>query len=204
MLSAPVYNQKGEKVDTAKLPVEIFAVKINNTLLHQAVVAQSTNKRKSIANTKTKGEVRGGGRKPWRQKGTGRARHGSTRSPIWRGGGVTFGPRSDEQVFKKKINKKMKRQALFMALTSKVRDEELRLLENLEMEEPKTKRAKDILSNLFKKKEEKSKSILIVTQKDDKHIIRASKNIPQVKTLGVDSLNVLDLLYFKYLIMSQS
>jgi len=197
MPNISAYNMKGDKVGTVKLPPEIFDVKINTDLIHQAVVAQLANKRQVIAHAKGRSEVRGGGRKPWRQKGTGRARHGSIRSPIWRGGGVTFGP-TKERVFKKKINKKMKQKALFMVLTSKVKDDELILLDKLEQKEPKTKLMADILKNVLKKEQE---STLVVIPKKDENIIRANRNIPHTKTLRADSLNVLDLLSFKYLLM---
>ena len=196
-LSVPTYNTEGKKIGTAKLPPEIFDVKMNTDLVHQAVVAQSANARQVIAHSKGRSEVRGGGRKPWRQKGTGRARHGSIRSPIWRGGGVTFGP-TKERVFAKKINKKMKQKALFMVLTSKVKDDELILLDKLEIKEPKTKLIAEILEALLKKKK---KNALIVILKKDGNLTRANKNIPYTKTLRADSLNVLDLLSFKYLLM---
>ena len=122
-----LYNQKGEKVGKTDLPDEIFNVEINSDLLHQVIVSQMANKRQSSAHTKDRGDVSGGGKKPWRQKGTGRARHGSRRSPIWVGGGVTFGPKSEKN-YKKTIPQKMKRKALFMALSSKVNDDELILL----------------------------------------------------------------------------
>jgi len=202
MARIAIYNTEGKKTGTAKLPSEIFDVKINTDLVHQAVVAQLANKRQVLAHTKDRGEVRGGGRKPWRQKGTGRARHGSIRSPIWRGGGITFGP-IKERNFKKKINKKMKRKALFMVLSSKVKDNELVLLDKLEIKEPKTKLMAEILNKLNKVKSQKSKvkSILIVIPKSDVNIVRASRNIPETKTIRADSLNVLDLLSFKYLLM---
>ena len=121
-----VINQKGEKLKETLLPKEIFEVKSNNDLIHQVVVSQMSNRRKNIAHTKDRSEVSGGGRKPWRQKGLGKARHGSIRSPIWIGGGVTFGP-TKERVFKKKINKKMRRKALFMVLSAKAKNNLLRL-----------------------------------------------------------------------------
>ncbi len=191
------YNTKGEKVGTTILPPAIFDVKINSDLVHQAVVTQLANSRKNLAHTKDRSEVRGGGIKPWRQKGTGRARHGSIRSPLWRGGGITFGP-SKDKVFERKINKKMKRKALFMVLTSKVKDDELILLDALELKEPKTKLMAEILENIFK---DKKKSVVLVIPKKDENINRASRNISYAKMLLADSLNVLDLLSFKYLLM---
>lgn len=197
MPSVNTYNMEGKKIGTATLPPEIFDVKMNTDLVHQAVVAQLANSRQKLAHTKDRGEVRGGGIKPWRQKGTGRARHGSIRSPIWRGGGVTFGP-TKERIFKKKINKKMKRKALFMVLTSKVKDDELVLLDKLEIKEPKTKLMAKVLEKLLEKKQ---KSALVVIPKKDENIIKANRNIPYIKILRADSLNVLDLLSFKYLLM---
>ncbi len=204
MLSIDTYNIKGEKTGTTKLLPEIFDVKMSPDLVHQAVVAQIANRRQVLAHTKDRGEVRGGGRKPWRQKGTGRARHGSIRSPLWRGGGVTFGP-NKERVYKKKINKKMKRKALFMVLTSKVKDNELMLLDKLEIKEPKTKIMAEALKNLFKKdkKDKKQTGVLVVISKKDENIIKATRNISEAKVLRADSLNVLDLLSFKYLLLDK-
>lgn len=199
MLTIPTHNLEGEETGTIELPKRIFGLEINNDLIYQAVNTQMASYRKSLAQTKDRSEVRGGGRKPWRQKGTGRARHGSIRSPIWRGGGVTFGPRK-EKVFAKKINKKAKTKALFMALSSKVKDKELIVLDKLELEEPKTKLMANILEKLLKKKK---KSILIATSKKDEKIIRANRNIPYVKTIAADSLNIVDLLSFKHLLLDK-
>lgn len=199
MPNVNTYNTKGKKIGTATLLPKIFDVKMNTDLVHQAVVAQLANARKVIAHTKDRSEVRGGGIKPWRQKGTGRARHGSIRSPIWRGGGITFGP-TKERVFKKKINKKMKRKALFMVLTSKVKDDELILLDKLQISEPKTKLMVKVLESILK---DKKKNSLIIIPKKDENIVRATRNIPYAKTILADSLNILDLLSFKYLIMPE-
>jgi len=190
------YNQNGEKIGQTRLPSEIFDVKLNSDLIHQVVVSQMANRRRVIAHTKGRGEVRGGGRKPWRQKGTGRARHGSIRSPLWRGGGVTFGP-TKERVFKKKIPKKMRRKALFMVLSGKVKNNLLILLDKLKIEEPKTKLIVDILRKLPSKEE----SCLIVLPDYDKNIVLATRNLPDVDTIWAGNLNALDLLTFKYLIM---
>jgi len=190
------YNQKGEKLDQTKLPAEIFGLKINLDLVHQVVVAQMANRRKTTAHTKGRGEVRGGGKKPWRQKGTGRARHGSIRSPIWRGGGVTFGP-TKEKVFKKTINRKMRRKALLMVLSSKAKKELLVLLDGIKIAKPKTKLMSDILKNLPCAKN----NSLLVLPAIDKNIIRAAKNLPNLQTIQARDLNCLDLLQSKYLIM---
>jgi large subunit ribosomal protein L4 len=199
MPTLPVYNQEGQEVGTARLPKEIFDVKINNDLLYQAINIQLANRRTHLAKTKDRSEVRGGGKKPWRQKGTGRARHGSIRSPLWVGGGVTFGPNTDK-VFERKINKKARRKALFMVLSSKVQDKELIIIDELKAE-IKTKKMVDLLSKLIKN--EKKHSILIITSKKDEKILKAIHNIDYVKPLAADSLNVLDLLSFKYLLMDK-
>jgi len=202
-MKTPVYNQKGEEISKVDLPAEIFDVELISDLVHQVVVAQMSNARKVIAHTKDRSERRGGGRKPWRQKGTGRARVGSNRSPIWRGGGITFGPTKDRN-FSKKINKKMKTKALFMSLTSKVKDQEFVLLDKMEITESKTKVMAQIFSNLKDKiKKDLSKSVLIVLPQTDLKISRDVKNIPKIKTIRADSLNVLDVLSHRYLIMFQ-
>jgi len=191
-----IYNQQGKETDTILLPKEIFDVKINPDLVHQVVVSQMANRRMVIAHTKTRAEVRGGGRKPWRQKGTGRARAGSIRSPLWRGGGVTFGP-SKERIFKKKIPKKMRKKALFMVLSGKVKNNLLILLDKLKTEQAKTKWMVEILKKLPCKGE----STLIALPEYDKNIILAARNLPEVDTIWARNLNSLDLLNFKYLIM---
>lgn len=191
-----VFNQDGKKIKPALLPKGIFEVKVNSDLIHQVVVSQTANRRKSIAHVKGRGEVSGGGRKPWRQKGLGRARHGSIRSPIWKGGGVTFGP-SKERIFKKKIPKKMRRSALFMVLTAKAESNLLVLLDKLEIDKPKTK----LLVDIFEKLPSKKESSLVALSKLNKNIILAARNIPRVDTIQAKDLNCLDLLSFKYLIM---
>lgn len=201
-----VYNQQGKKISETLLPKEIFEVKINPDLIHQVAVSQMANRRRVIAHTKTRAEVRGGGRKPWRQKGTGRARASSIRSPIWRGGGITFGP-TKARVFKKKIPKKMRRKALLMVLSAKAKEKMLIVLNSLKIEKPKTKLMVNILNKLplprphaWRRGEKKASSLLILPQKDE-IIIRASRNISEVQTLEARNLNVLDLLSFKYLLI---
>lgn len=193
-----VLDKKGEKVGEELLPKEIFEVKMNADLVYQIITSQRSNRRRTIAHTKDRAEVRGGGRKPWRQKGLGKARHGSIRSPIWIGGGVTFGPRK-ERTYKKKIPRKMKRLALFMLLSDKVKNKRLVLLDKLEIKEAKTKQMVQILDKLPLK----SKTSLISLSSLDKKIIRATKNIPKVSTIQVRDLNCLDLASFKYLIMEK-
>lgn len=195
----PVYNLKGEKTGTIDLPNDIFGVATNADLLHQVVVSQQSSVRRPIAHTKTRGEVSGGGRKPWKQKGTGRARHGSTRSPIWVGGGVAFGPRNDRN-FEKKINKKMKQKALLMALSSKAKDGQLVIFENMDMTEAKTK----VMANAIAKvsKIDKPKTLFVLNPENKKSWL-ASRNCAFSKVISVNTLNVVDILGKKYLATSK-
>ncbi len=195
-MNVKVYNQKGEEVGEARLPKEIFDVKMNSDLVYQVVLSQTANRRQKTAKTKDRSEVRGGGKKPWRQKGTGRARVGSIRSPIWRGGGVTFGP-TTEKVFKKRIPKKMRKKALFMVLSAKAKENLLLVLDNLKIEKPKTKLMTEILNKLFLKKG----SGLVVLPQMDKNIIKSTRNIPRVSAIQAKDLNVLDLLSYKYVMI---
>jgi len=192
------YKQSGQESGKAKLPPEIFDLKISPDLVHQVVVSQMANRRRVTAHSKGRGEVRGGGRKPWRQKGTGRARAGSIRSPIWRGGGVTFGP-TKKRVFKKKINKKMRKKALFMVLSGKAKSNLLVLLESLKIEKPKTK----LMAEIMEKLPSKGGSSLLILSGPDKNVITAARNLPDVETKQAKDLNALSLLQFKYLIMTK-
>jgi len=201
-----LYNQNAEIIGEAELPDDIFGLKINPDLVHQVLTAQMANSRQVIAHTKDRSEVRGGGRKPWRQKGTGRARHGSRRSPLWKGGGVTFGP-TKERNFEKKINKKMKRKAIFMVLSSKANDKELMLLDDLKLNTPKTKEAFSVIDRLseklvgYKKDKKKRDSILLVMPERNEAILQAVNNLPFVETIEARNLNVRDLLEKKYLVL---
>jgi len=195
-MKVDVYNQQGEKVETILLPKEIFGLQMNSDLVHQVVVSQMANRRRVIAQTKDRGEVRGGGKKPWRQKGTGRARHGSIRSPLWRGGGVTFGP-TNQRVFKKEIPKKMQRKTLFMILSAKAKNNLLLILDKLSIERTKTKS----MDNILKKLPGADKSRLIALPRNEKNIILAARNLAKTETIEARNLNCLDLLSFKYLIM---
>jgi len=197
-MKVKVYNQKREEVGEVELPKEIFEIKLNTDLVHQVVLVQTANQRKASAKAKARGEVRGGGRKPWKQKGTGRARVGSIRSPIWRGGGVTFGP-TTEKVFKRRIPKKMRRKALFMVLSVKAKENLLLILDKLEIEKPKTKAMARVLNKLFLKKA----SGLVVLSKMNKNLILSINNIPKIDTIQAKDLNVLDLLQYKYVVMSR-
>ncbi len=199
-MKVTVYNQKGEEKEKIDLIKDIFGLRINLDLIHQALVTQLANSRQSIAHTKDRSEVSGGGKKPWRQKGTGRARHGSTRSPIWIGGGITFGPRKEKN-YSKKINKKAKRKALLMVLSSKFKDNELIIVDNLKLKKYKTKEGVEILNNF--KKIINQKSILLVTLDNEKDVARVFKNIPKTKTIAARNINVKDLLNSKYLFISK-
>jgi large subunit ribosomal protein L4 len=191
-----VYNLEGKEVGTALLPKEIFEVKFNADLVHQAMITQTSNRRQVSASTKDRGQVSGGGKKPWRQKGTGRARVGSSRSPLWKGGGVTFGP-TTAKAFKKDMNKKARRKALFMVLSSKASDNSLIILEELKLAEPKTK----LMANILAKLPSKGKSALLALASFDKNLIRATRNINKVNVMQAKELNVLDLLNSHFLIM---
>ncbi len=183
------------------LPDSIFAVPMNKDLLYQVVTSQMANKRQNIAHTKERGEVRGGGKKPWRQKGTGRARHGSIRSPIWKGGGVTFGPRS-ERNFKKKINKKMARKALFISLSSKIRDQELAVIDDIKLENWKTKEMAKIVSRVSELFPTKHGSVLLaIPDKLNNTIERAARNLPKVNIMEAKNLNALDVMAKKNLLI---
>ncbi len=189
------YNNLSELSGTIDLPDRIFATKWNPDLVHQALQAQLANTRDNLAHAKGRGEVRGGGKKPWRQKGTGRARHGSIRSPIWRGGGVAHGPTKDK-IFAVKINKKMKQAAVFSVLSKKLADGDLKVVESLMLSEPKTKLAVKVIYNF-------SKNALIIPAIDNKNIYRASANIPKIKSIGPKSLNIYDLLRYKNILIEK-
>ncbi len=202
-LKTKVYNQSAEAVSDLNLSAKIFAVEANEELLHQAMVTQSANERQVLAHTKDRSEVRGGGRKPWRQKGTGRARAGSSRSPIWIGGGVTFGPRK-ERSFKKKINKKMKQKAMFMALSDKVNNKSLVVIDKLELKEYKTKKLNEIITTLEKKilKNERRSILIINNAKDDK-VKYSGRNLQGAKIINLENINIIDLLAYKNLLISE-
>ncbi|PIW92008.1 MAG: 50S ribosomal protein L4 [Candidatus Nealsonbacteria bacterium CG_4_9_14_0_2_um_filter_37_38] len=195
-MKVSVYDQQGKEIGTTLLPKEIFDVKLNPDLVHQVATSQMANRRQVIAHTKDRGEVRGGGKKPWRQKGTGRARHGSIRSPLWKGGGVTFGP-TKERNFKKIIPKKMKRKALFMVLSAKAKENLLIILDTLKLPLPKTK----VISQILARLPIGNNSCLIGLPGIDKNIILAARNIHKVRTIQAKDLNALDLLSFKYLLI---
>ncbi len=193
-----VYNQEGKEVSKLKLNEAIFDLPWNADLVHQAVRIALANQRQVLASTKDRSEVSGGGRKPWRQKGTGRARHGSIRSPLWKGGGVTFGP-TKERNFKLKINKKMARKAFLTALSTKAKDSELLVLDDLKLSAPKTKEMAKIMKNFPQVKT----SLLVLTGKKDENLKRAGRNLPNLRISNADNLNILDILKYKHLIFTK-
>ncbi|MFA5358779.1 MAG: 50S ribosomal protein L4 [Patescibacteria group bacterium] len=198
-MKATIYNLKGEKVQEIDLNSYIFDIKPKTEVVHQVVIAQENNARKNLAHTKTKGEVRGGGKKPWKQKGTGRARAGSSRSPLWRGGGVTFGPRK-ERDYSVKVNKKMKNLALRMVLSDKAKENDLIVVDRLELADIKTKKFVEVLRKLPVKD---AKTVVALGPQDSK-LVRVAKNLPKVLAIGAGSLNIVDLLKYKYLVVSQN
>lgn len=202
-----IYNQQGKETGKAELPDKIFGLKWNADLVRQVVDGQQANQRQTVAHTKGRSEVRGGGKKPWRQKGTGRARHGSIRSPIWKGGGVTHGP-TKERNFKKKINKKMAKKALYVALSAKARDKEIIALDEINLKEPKTKLAYEIAKNISKIKSyhdliRKKNGVLIILPDNDRNLKRAFRNLPFIGLNEARNLNVLEILTYKYILFTQ-
>ncbi|MBU2544833.1 50S ribosomal protein L4 [Patescibacteria group bacterium] len=198
-MKVKVYNQNKEELKEIELPKEIFEVEVNSDLIHQVVLGQQSNRRQGTAQAKMRGEVSGGGKKPWRQKGTGRARHGSTRSPLWKGGGITFGPRSDRN-YKKTIPTKMRRKALIMVLSAKAKESMVIVVDKLDFNKPETKQMKKVLNTLFLK----DGSGILVLSKMDKNLILSIRNIPKTMSIQAKDLNVLDLLNYKYVVVSEA
>ncbi len=194
-MKTDVYNQEGKKVGTVELPEEKFGLKWNGELVHQVVVSMQANARAGTAHAKGRGEVSGGGRKPWRQKGTGRARHGSTRSPIWVGGGVTHGPNKAKS-YKQKINQKMKRKAALVILTQKAKDQELKLVEEIKLSAPKT-----ALAQKFVKALKLPGSFVVYTPAKDENLKRSFRNLPKVKVDETRNANPLDLLKYRHILI---
>ncbi len=194
-MQLPVYNMQGEQVSVTELRDDIFAAPIHEGLMHQALVRQLANARLGTSKTKTRGEVSGGGRKPWRQKGTGRARQGSTRAPHWRGGAIIFGP--TPRSYRQQMPRKMRRQALRSALSVKASGEQVVLLDGLTLEQPKTKEILGLLERLGIES-----SALILLPGHDETILRSVRNLPGVRTLVASYLNVRDLIQFDYVLMS--
>ena len=196
MANVAVYNMEGKEVDKIELNDSIFGVEINEHLVHMAVLQQLANKRQGTQKAKTRSEVRGGGRKPWRQKGTGHARQGSTRSPQWTGGGVVFAPTPRDYSFK--LNKKEKRAALKSALTSRVVENKFVVVDELKLDEIKTKKFVEVLKNLNVEK------ALVVLNDMDEKVIASAANIPTVKTTQTNELNVFDVLKYDTVVVTKA
>ena len=192
-----LYNRDGEQVDEIEIQAALFEAPFKQGALHQTVVSQATRRRLGTASSKDRSEVRGGGAKPWPQKGTGRSRHGSTRSPIWVGGGVTFGPQPRD--FGTKVPKKMRRAALKSALSDKVREGKLILVDDFAIDAPQTKKMVTLLDKL-----KVSGGALIVGDQPDMNVIKAARNLPRVKIILARQLNSLDILTYNYLVMSKA
>lgn len=175
-MKIPVYNSAGKKISETEVPADLFAVAMKPEIVKQVLMAISANQRQPLAHTKGRSEVRGGGRKPWRQKGTGRARHGSIRSPLWIGGGVTFGPTKDRN-WQQKVNKKVRRLALKMMLSEKARQEKILVLDELKLPEAKTKELVKVLNNFPLQRN----SVLILSPAKDEDLRRAAHNLPKVE-----------------------
>ncbi len=212
-----IYNQQGDIKGEIEVSDSVFSVKTNSVLINEALVAQMSNERQVLADTKDRSEVRGGGKKPWRQKGTGRARAGSSRSPIWTGGGVTFGPTKDRN-FSKKINRQAKRKALTMVLSDRAAGNSLLVLEKVVLEGFKTKIFNEILNNLEEKvlkiivadekKDNKKirksrRSILFINDEKDEKVSNSGRNLSGVKILNLNNINIVDLLKYKNIILSE-
>ena len=196
MANVAVYNMEGKEVDKIELNDSIFGVEINEHLVHMAVLQQLANKRQGTQKAKTRSEVRGGGRKPWRQKGTGHARQGSTRSPQWTGGGVVFAPKPRDYSFK--MNKKEKRIALLSALSSKVADNKIVVLDAFNLDEIKTKKFAEVMSNL------KVDKALVVIEGENKNVVLSGRNIPTVKVSATNEINTYDVLKYETLVVTKA
>ena len=196
MANVSVYNMEGNEVGTLELNDAVFGVEVNEHLVHMAVVRQLANKRQGTQKAKTRSEVSGGGRKPWRQKGTGHARQGSTRSPQWTGGGVVFAPKPRDYSFK--MNKKEKRIALLSALSSKVADNKIVVLDAFNLDEVKTKKFAEVMSNL------KVDKALVVIEGENKNVVLSGRNIPTVKVSATNEINTYDVLKYETLVVTKA
>ena len=196
MAKVSVYNMEGKEVGNMDLNDAVFGVEINEHLVHMAVVQQLANNRQGTQKAKTRSEVSGGGRKPWRQKGTGHARQGSTRSPQWAGGGVVFAPKPRDYSFK--MNKKEKRIALLSALSSKVADNKIVVLDAFNLDEVKTKKFAEVMSNL------KVDKALVVIEGENKNVVLSGRNIPTVKVSATNEINTYDVLKYETLVVTKA
>ena len=196
MANVSVYNIEGKEVGSIELNDAVFGVEVNEHLVHMAVVNQLSNNRQGTQSAKTRSEVSGGGRKPWRQKGTGHARQGSTRSPQWTGGGVVFAPKPRDYSFK--MNKKEKRIALLSALSSKVADNKIVVLDAFNLDEVKTKKFAEVMSNL------KVDKALVVIEGENKNVVLSGRNIPTVKVSATNEINTYDVLKYETLVVTKA
>lgn len=206
-MEVKIYNQEAGEAGKINLSEKVFGLPWNDDLVHQAVVSMQSNQRTPVAHTKGRGEVRGGGRKPWRQKGLGRARHGSIRSPIWKGGGVSHGP-TNEKNYSKKINVKMKKKAFYTILSQKLRGGEILFLDKMSLSRPKTREAVGVVSSLSKIKGfekmalKKKNKVIMALDKKNPEITRGFRNIPGTLISEARNLNILDILNYKYLVIA--
>ena len=202
-----IYNQKGKEAGKIKLPEGVFGLPWNADLVHQVVVSMQSSARTNVAHSKNRGEVSGGGKKPWQQKGTGRARHGSIRSPLWVGGGVTFGPRKDKD-FDRKVNKKMKAKALYTILSAKFKNGEILFVDDISLRIPKTKEAKGVLESLSKIKDfnnilsKKKNSTYIALANKDTTTENSFRNFNNLTVDEIRNISPLDLMKYKYILIS--
>ena len=196
MANVSVYNMEGSEVGKMDLNDNVFAAKVNEHLMHMAVVLQLANKRQGTQKAKTRSEVRGGGRKPWRQKGTGHARQGSTRAPQWTGGGIVFAPKPRDYSFK--MNKKEKRIALLSALSSKVAESKIVVVDEFKLDEIKTKKFVEVMNNL------KVENALVVLEGENKNVVLSGRNIPSVKVTATNEINTYDVLKYTTLVVTKA
>lgn len=205
-ISVKIYSQKGAEAGSITLPAKVFGAKWRSDLVHQVVESMRSNKRSGTADTKGRGEVRGGGKKPWKQKGTGRARHGSSRSPIWVGGGVTHGPLAEKN-YKRKISKKMRAQALFSVLSRKLKDNEILFVDSLVMSKISTKHGVEVMKNLAKASgfktltTSKKPRVLTALYGRSEKTEKSFRNIPSLEIVFLKNLNPLDVLNYQYLLI---
>ena len=196
MANVSVYNIEGKEVGSIELNDAVFGVEVNEHLVHMAVVNQLANNRQGTQSAKTRSEVSGGGRKPWRQKGTGHARQGSTRAPQWTGGGIVFAPKPRDYSFK--MNKKEKKLALLSALTSKVADNKIVVLDEFKLDEIKTKKFAEVMNNL------KVSKALVVLEGENKNVVLSGRNIPTVKVSAINEINTYDVLKYDTLVVTKA
>lgn len=208
-MKATIYNTKGTEAGMIDLPEAVFGAKRNSKLVTQVVLAMQANARPTVADTKDRGEVRGGGKKPWKQKGTGRARHGSIRSPIWRGGGTTHGPLKEKD-YSQRINKKMRSKAVAVVLSEKLKDGKVLFVDSLPMKEPKTKDAKAVLAGLAKVKgfaelaTRRNNAALVLTGSKNDAVLRSFRNMGNVMVEEARNVNPVEILKYRYVVVADA